>query len=331
MKPHNVKTSHWYAYNTLFFAEHILGHRLYNTLLGGTEKKLFAAIDKYTATAPAGEPFKVLEFQPGEYEYPEPHPYYPAIYRGAAAKWACTQKWNFEFFKEKFGDKEMVLTNNVGLVGKEQAKFETITLREYIDQMRAGSKKYIKFSQMIHENSGLQEDFNGEWLQRFHMTSEFKKLFFMFMGGKGTATPIHTALPPTVFVQVHGSKKWNFWPTSDRIFIGVRPDRRTYYHSHADPYDTTNPEYPLMKYASRREVTIHAGDVLWFPALVWHQVENPTESIGVAYKFFHLPSSFKSSKMLTMLFFLATKPFIFQSALMSKLNKKEYIFNNEQN
>jgi hypothetical protein len=163
------------------------------------------------------------------------------------------------------------------------------------------------------------------------MTSEFKKLFFMFMGGKGTATPIHTALPPTVFVQVYGSKKWNFWPTSDRLFLGVRPDRRTYYHSDADPYNLSNPDFPLLKFASRVEVTIHAGDVLWFPALVWHQVENPTDSIGVAYKFFHLPSSFQSSKILTSLFFFATRPFIIQSALASKINKKEYIFNNEQN
>lgn len=331
MKPHNVKTSHWYAYNFLFATEHFLGHRLYSALFGGTEKKLYEAIDKHVSTAPKGEPFRVLEFKKGEYEFPEPHPYYPAIYRGAATEWACTQKWNFEFFKEKFGDKEMVLTNNVGLVGGEQARFETVKLREYIDQMRAGSKKYIKFSQMIHENSGLQEDFNGEWLQRFHMTSEFKKLFFMFMGGKDTATPIHTALPPTVFVQVYGSKKWNFWPTSDRLFLGVRPDRRTYYYTHADPYKTNEPNFPLMKHASRIEVTINAGDVLWFPALVWHQVENPTESIGVAYKFFHLPSSFQSSKMLSTLFFFATKPFILKSSLLSKIKKQEYIFNNEQN
>lgn len=331
MKPNNVSTSHWWRYNTLFFLEHILGHKLYQNLFSGTEQRLFKAIDKYAASAPVGEPFQVLEFQKGEYDFPQPHPYYPAIYRGAATDWPCTQKWTFDFFKEKFGDKEMVLTNNVGLVGKEQEKFETIKLRDYIDQMRAGSKKYIKFSQMIHENSGLQEDFNGEWLQKFHYSTEFKKLFFLFMGGKGTATPIHTALPPTVFVQIQGSKKWVFYPTSDRLFIGVRPDRRTYFHSHVDPYNLNDPKYPLLKYASKREVTIHAGDVLWFPALVWHQVENPTDSIGVAYKFFHLPSSFKSSKMLTTLFFLATKPFIFQSFFLSKISKKEYIFNNEQN
>ncbi len=198
-----------------FFLEHFLGSKIYKKCFGKREAKLIKEIDEYASKASKGEPFKVLEFKKGEYEFPEPHPYYPAIYRGAALDWDCTKKWDFDFFKEKFGDKEMVLTNNVGLVNKEQSKFEMIKLSDFIDQMKSGSKKYVKFSQMIHENSGLQDDFNGKWLQKFHMTSEFKKLFFMFMGGKGTSTPIHTALPPTVFVQVHGSKKWNFWPTSD--------------------------------------------------------------------------------------------------------------------
>ena len=89
--------------------------------------------------------------------------------------------------------------------------------------------------------------------------------------------------------------------------------------------------YPLLKYVNKQEVTLYPGDVLWFPALVWHQVENASNSIGVAYKFFHLPSSFRSSKMLSTLFFFATRPFIFKSAILSKITKKEYIFNNEQN
>lgn len=330
MRPENVTSLNWFKHNTLFLLEHLVGHSIYQKLFTGIEKNLQKSVAEYASQNPPKEPFRILEFKKGEYDFPNAHPYYPQVFRGAAADWACTKKWDFDFFKKEFGDKEMVLTNNVGLVGKEQEKFETIKLSTYIDQMRAGSKKYIKFSQMIHENSGLQEDFNGEWLQKFHHTSEFKKLFFLFMGGKGTATPIHTALPPTVFVQIYGTKKWSFYPTNDRMFMGVRPDRRTYYYTHADPYNTNDPKFPLLKFAQRQELILNAGDVLWFPALVWHQVENTTDSIGVAYKFFHLPSSFKSSKMLSALFFLATKPFIFQSFFMSKITKKEYIFNNEQ-
>jgi len=330
MRPNNVRKSDWVKYNTLFFMEHMLGHSLYEKLLSGVERRLYKKIDYY-AQRLEPSPFEVREFQPGEYTDPVLDPYNPIIFRGAAKEWACTKKWDFDFFAEKFGDKEVVITNNVGLVGNNQNKFETITLRDYIRELKSGSMKYLKFSQMIHESSDLQEDFNGDWLRKFQRKTEFKKLFFLFMGGKSTMTPIHTALPPTVFVQIYGTKKWVFYPTRDRLFLGVRPDRRTYYFTHADPYNLSDPKFPLLKYANKREIELHPGDVLWFPPLVWHQVENVTDSIGVAYKFFHLPSSFVSSKMLTSLFFLATKPFIIKSALMSKLSKKEYIFNNEQN
>ena len=330
MKPHNVKKAHWWAYNCLFLSEHILGHKLYRMLLGGAEAFLYDAIDKYAATAPKGEPFRVIEYQKGDSQEPFPNPLYPMVFRGAAAEWPCTQKWDFEYFSDKFGDKEVVITNNVGLIGN-QTKFETIKLRDYISELKSGSMKYLKFSQMIHESSNLQDDFNGNWLRNFHKTTEFKKLFFLFMGGKGTTTPIHNGLPPTVFVQIQGAKKWNFYPVGDRLFLGVRPDRRTYFYTPADPNAGPNPEFPLLKYASKQEVTIYPGDVLWFPALLWHQVENTSDSIGVAYKFFHLPSSLASSRMMTSLFFFATKPFLLKSAIMARIIKKEYIFNYEQN
>ena len=331
MKPQNVKTSQWLQYNTLFFLEHFLGHNLYQKLFNDTEKRLWKSIAEYAAITPVTEPFRVIEYTKADNKEPFAHPLYPQIFRGAAVDWDCTKKWDFDFFADKFGDKEVVITNNVGLVGNGQSKFETISLREYISELKSGSLKYLKFSQMIHESSNLQEDFNGNWLQKFHKTTEFKKLFFLFMGGKGTTTPIHTALPPTVFVQIYGIKKWVFYPTNDRLFLGVRPDRRSYYYTHADPAAGPTQEYPLLKYVNKQEVTLYPGDVLWFPALVWHQVENASNSIGVAYKFFHLPSSFRSSKMLSTLFFFATRPFIFKSAILSKITKKEYIFNNEQN
>lgn len=328
MRPENVTTADWLEYNALFFLEHFVGHRNFQRLFGRRERKLWQSVDRHASRRPA-EPFRIIEHE-GESAEPLYHPYQPEVFRGAARDWACTKKWTFDFFAEHFGDKEVVLTNNRGLVGEEQRTYETITLRDYIAQLKAGSKKYLKFSQMIHESSMLQEDFNTEWLLKFHQSHEFKKLFFLFMGGKGTVTPIHTALPPTVFVQVHGTKKWTFYPTSDRLFLGVRPDRRSYYYTDADPAKEGDTSFPLLKHARRQELLLHAGDVVWFPALCWHQVENVTDSIGVAYKFFHIPSALRSSKMLTSLFFLATKPTLFQSAIMARLTKKEYIFNTPQ-
>jgi hypothetical protein len=316
MRPQNVSERDWLEYNALFFAEHFLGHRNYRRLFANRERKLWESIDRYASENPPDEPFRVIEHEAGE--EPLYHPYFPEVFRGVARDWPCVTKWTFDFFADEFGDKKVQLTNNRGLVAKGQnplvkngEAFEEMTLREYIAQLKNGSPKYLKFSQMIHESSLLQEDFNVDWLLKFHRSHEFKKLFFLFIGGKGTATPIHTALPPTVFVQIHGTKKWTFYPCNDRLFLGVRPD-------------------PLLKHAQPREVLVHAGDVVWFPACCWHQVENVTDSIGVAYKFFDVPAALRASKMLTLSFFCATKPTLIKSSIVARLTKREYIFNAPQ-
>ncbi len=338
MRPEQVSRADWLEYNALFFAEHFLGHANYRRLFRSRERRLWESVDRYASSHPPRERFRVIEHPEGSTE-PFYHPYQPEVFRGAARDWPCTKKWTFEFFAQRFGDKEVTLSNNRGLVTKEQnnlvtngsgPQLETIKLGDYIAELKRGSTKYLKFSQMIHESSELQEDFNTDWLLKFHRTRKFKKLFFLFMGGKGTVTPIHTALPPTVFVQIHGTKKWTFYPANDRLFLGVRPDRRSYYFTDANPDDGDDPDFPLLKHAQRQELLLHAGDVLWFPACCWHRVENVSDSIGVAYKFFHVPSALRASRMLTSLFFCATKPTVLRSAVAAKITKREYVFNTPQ-
>jgi hypothetical protein len=339
MRPENVTSADWYQYNALFFAEHFLGHRTFQRLLGRREKQLWQSVDRYAASHVPSERFEIIEHPDGATAQPLYHPYYPEVFRGAAREWPCAKKWTFDFFAEKFGDKEVTLTNNRGLVVKGQndlkkngddEAYDTIRLRDYIAELKAGSRKYLKFSQMIHESSELQADFNTEWLMKFHRSRKLKKLFFLFIGGPSTNTPIHNAAPPTVFVQIQGTKRWTFFPANDRLFLGVRPDRRSYYFTDANPDKTDDPDFPLLKHASGRELLLHAGDVVWFPAYCWHQVENVTESIGVAYKWFHIQSALRASRMLTSLFFCSTNPTLFQSAIMARIRKREYIFQKPQ-
>jgi hypothetical protein len=336
MKPQNVSERDWLEYNALFFAEHWLGHANYRKLFAARERKLWESVDRYATQHPPREPFRVIEHEAGDTQ-PLFHPYFPEVFRGVARDWPCVTKWTFDLFAEQYGDKKVQLTNNRGLVAKGQnplvkngEAFEEMTLREYIAQLKNGSPKYLKFSQMIHESSDLQADFDVDWLRQFRKSHEFKKLFFLFIGGKGTATPIHTALPPTVFVQIQGTKKWTFYPCNDRLFLGVRPDRRSYFFTDANPAEPDERAFPLLKHAQGKEVLVHAGDVVWFPACCWHQVENVSDSIGVAYKFFDVPAALRASKMLTLSFFCATKPTLIKSSLVARLTKREYIFNAPQ-
>ena len=315
MKPNNVKYNHWLTYNALFFIEHFLGENLYKKLLGGTEKKLYDAIDNYISKNPIEDDFKILDYKKGEFPEPLGHPYYPQVFRGAADDWTCSKKWSFDYFSEKYGNEEVILINNEGLVKDTNQAYDVIKLQEYIKRLQNGSKQYLKFSRMVDEKSMLREDFDYDWLKKFRVRFAQNDLFYFFMGGKNTITPIHNGFATTVFVQVTGTKRWIFYNTNNRLFIGARPRRYNYFFSKADPHNLNDPDFPLLKHAKQYEVILNAGDVLYFPSFVWHQVENVTDTIGVAYKFAALPSGFTSSKMLATCFLLSTKPWLIETFL----------------
>jgi hypothetical protein len=328
MKPENITNSQWAKYNTLFVMEHFLGHNAFQKLFCNTERNLMKSIGEYASKHPPGDSFKLIEYKKGEWKEPLYDLSSPRIFRGAASDWPCTKKWSFDFFAEKYGNYDVKLFGNVGVRADNSPSIEKMTMQEYIKLVRTGSKKYLKFEQMIDHDSELQDDFDRKWLKKFEMNGDFGPHFFLFMGGKNSITPIHNEIQPAVFIQMVGEKKWTLYPPSDRVFLGVPSERRSFFYSSANPYNLNDPNYPLLKYSHPIEFTLYPGDVLWFPPHVFHQVENNTESIGVGYKFFHLPSAFATSKLLTILFFLATKPFLIKAILEARRNKSVYMFDN---
>jgi hypothetical protein len=330
MKPAGLSVRLWVHYNVLILLEHLIGKNYYRRCFSTHEQKFFlkvkGSLENLTRNPPSE--FKlVCEYEgvpDGEELY---DPYKVKVFRGAAKEWESVKKWNLDYFAEKHGDQEVTLFANKGLMGKNTVQdFDTIQLRDYITMLRGGSKKYLKFSRLLDETSSLMSDFDHDFLNRFHQPSSFSKLFFFFMGGVNTVTPIHNGFQPTVFVQIEGRKKWIFYPTGDRLFLNVRAERRNYFFSDADIQQKDDPRFPLLEFASPYEIILEPGDVMYFPSLVWHQVENLTDSIGVAYKFVHVPSGWRSSKMMTLLFFLATKPFLPYSIIVSRLKKKDPVF-----
>lgn len=312
MRPSNVTKSSWIKYNILFFIEHILGQKLYNKIFNTIEVNLYKKIDKEVLQNGKLPELKAIELQEGEYTDPFTDPYLPVIFRGAAKNWNATKNWDFDFFAKNYGDVEVTLINNAGLIKDTEQNGNVITFKEYIDLLKQGRKEYLKFSRVLEDKSELINDMDHKWLRKFRTKNARNDLFYFFMGGKGTITPLHDGFAHTVFIQLKGSKKWTFYKTSDRLFVGSRPRGYNYFYSDLDLND---PKHILAKHAQPFEVIINEGDVLFFPSLIWHQVENVTDSIGVAYKFADLSGGWKSSKMLTICMLLAKYPPIFYSLI----------------
>lgn len=248
----------------------------------------------------------------------------PLVFRGAAKDWPAVKNWSLDYFEKKYGDSEVIIMDNVGLTYDE---YEKLPFRDYIRQLRNGSTKYLKFSDFVHDNPELKEDFDLDWLRKLQrLPFSWGEDTRFFMGGQRTKTPLHVGFSSFFFTQVIGQKKWVFYPPNNRMFLDARTERTTYLFSDADPYDSDNPEFPLLKYANRFEVTLNPGDIIWVPSFTWHYVENPGLSVALRYGRASLPLALQGSKMFTMLMFLTTKPTIIEHVMTTIFKKRDSIY-----
>lgn len=329
MKPKELKYSHWLKYNVYFVLEHFLGYKRIKDWFGNNTNQLFKQIDSDIATKRKLEAVAMPELDASvitnNIKKFRAISRGPVLFRGGAKDWAATQKWSLDFFEEAYGDRQILMNDLVGTIDPNNPQeFRWIALKEYIGMLRDGSLEYLKFSPLVQNEKSLQEDLDLKWLRAFESFGSFGKMFYLFIGGKGSITPIHNEFPSVVYIQISGHKKWTIYMPEDRIYLDPRTERRIYFYTNADPLKKENPEYPLFKYARKYEATLGPGDVLWFPPFAWHHVENYDESIGVSYKFANFSSGLRASKMMTILFLMATKPNLLLAFVASRFKKDDY-------
>lgn len=325
MKPPFLKNLHWLKYNILFLAEHIMGPDYFNNP-SSLKKRLSEDIFQDLKNKLPKNEVSTIPITDNKIIH---HPSTHLFYKGLAKSWPAYKKWNLQYFKETYGDKEVMINTTKGIVDPNAPQeAESILLKDYINELEQGSRKYLKLSGLAQNEKSIQEDLDLNWLKRLKSKFSFGETFFMFIGGKETVTPMHNEFPTTVYIQIHGVKRWIIYPPEDRIYLDAITERRPYFFSKFIP-DAENKQHQLGLFARKYEILMEPGDVLIVPPFYWHYVENKTDSIGVAYKFANIKTAFKSSKMLTVLLFLSTRPFLFYSFLANRIKKEDPILSNK--
>lgn len=329
MKPAGVKTMDWYYYNLLFFAEHWMGYKRFIKHFGKQQQKLFSKIDNYLAAAQTPvwqvRQVEIIDRAMDSEEFVKVAYNGPVVFKGVAKNWGAVKNWNLDFFEQNYGDQDIIIMDNVGITYN---KYEKMKFKEYIAELRKGTDKYLKFSDFIHDNRELLDGLDLKWLSRMEQLpfSWGKEDARFFMGDKKSFTPLHVGFSSFLFTNIYGTKKWLLYPPNDRLFLDARSERTSYLFSRADPYEQNQPDFPLLKYATRYEVQLEAGDILWVPSFTWHYVENPTLTIAVRYGKGTMGAALKGSKMFTLLMLLATKPSLLEHFFISLTKKRESIF-----
>ncbi|CDZ97736.1 Uncharacterized conserved protein, contains JmjC domain [Phaffia rhodozyma] len=141
---------------------------------------------------------------------------------------------------------------------------------------------YLAQHDLLAQIPDLKDDAPGTFVDRYLDID--KKEFWrsnIWIGPKGTFTPIHKDPYHNLFCQILGSKTFHLYPPtteSAALYLSPFPQHQT----SSIPVSSSHvpsEEYPLFEGARKREieVVLKKGEVLFLPEGWWHSVEGEGE------------------------------------------------------
>lgn len=215
----------------------------------------------------------------------------PVILERGAVDWPLGS-WSFDGFRRKYGDEMIKLVQRKGvaadheiLTGKEYS--EEIRFGEFLDQVENGGGKYMRFSPLLEKFPQLLDDFNHDFFKTMS-GNRWGLTYQMFMGAKGTFTPLHNAMTGFFFVNVCGVKRWALIPNHYIPVLNPDADGFGYNHSKAEADLSNAEDFPGLDRIDRFELVMQPGDILYLPSWMWHSVKNEAPTIGVRCGFVYI-------------------------------------------
>ena len=303
-------------YNLRFIFEHFLGFKIFQELIKLWDKKIQKKI--YNSIKSTKEiNIKIKEFDSNINPEILREKYIkkgiPFIVRSGAKKWNAFLKWDFTFFKKKYGNHPVILSNHPDLGDYKNLDAGIIksNLKKIIEGINKNSMKYARFNPLLDTYKELQNDLNQDWLDKVRNT-KIKKHHVLFIGNKGTKTNIHTAGTDNLFVQIRGKKKWLIWDQKVHYIINPKVNRAPAKVSNINPNKINNSNL-AFNHLPKCEIILKEGDIIFIPAYLWHYVENLTPSIGIGIRWLSFYNSFRNNPLLANLELFNTSPSIFST------------------
>ena len=203
----------------------------------------------------------------------------PLVIKHLAHHWHAYNKWNWDYFKEIVGDKQVGIYNNVksdAYTPINKADDYT-TFGEYIDMITKGPAGLRIFLFNIFDHAPqLTHDF--EWPDEL-MKGFVKRFPMLFVGGASSITHMHFDIDMShiLHTQFIGRKRVLLFPYEEQYKLYRKPyevlslaDFSHYYQNNGTP---DYKQFPALKLAKGYEVILEHGDTLFMPAGYWHHME----------------------------------------------------------
>jgi hypothetical protein len=218
-----------------------------------------------------------------------------------------TTDWDLPFLNKLYRDKSIPVftskTNDKSVILE--------TFDKYVRELR--NRNQFRYARCIDDvDHTLLNGFSAEKLVGL-MGKQLAKQITLFLNGdygyclflssNHVNTRLHSDMGTSAFLMIHGRKRWYlFPPTQSRYLMPVGHDFNVAFNSKVDIFaKNISKTHPESLVAEGWEVTLEAGDVLFFPAFTWHAVENLDEvNIGLDFALYDIPHALYSNPILAL-------------------------------
>lgn len=200
----------------------------------------------------------------------------PLIIKNLAKQWPAYKKWNWDYFTEVVGDKEVGVYNNIksDAYTPINTADDYMKFGEYLQQVKNGPLELRIFLFNIFQHAPqLVKDFT--WPE--HLMKGFVKNYpMLFVGGEGSVTHMHFDIDMShiMHTQFMGKKRVLLFPFEEQYKLYRKPWEvlsMANFAGYSQQFDYEN--FPAVKLAKGYEVILDHGDTLFMPAGYWHHME----------------------------------------------------------
>lgn len=209
-------------------------------------------------------------------------PQIPVVIENLVDDWPAVAKWNFDYIREKVGDKIVPLYDDRPVDYKDgfNEPHATMKMSEYIDLLQREPTKYrIFLYNVLKEVPELQEDFSFPDIGLRLM----KSLPMLFFGGEDSHTFMHYDIDLANILHFHfqGKKECILFPNGEKKHLYKVPHSLITHES----IDFSNPDFdqwPALKNAKGYKTELEHGNVLYMPEGYWHYMRYITPGFSMS-------------------------------------------------
>ena len=221
----------------------------------------------------------------------------PLMIKNFSKSWPALEKWKKDYLIEKFGHLNIEI--QAGRDSNENYEVESVKHKEnmvfgeFLEGVYSGKETNDYYMVATNENFSKTEmlkltDDLGEFPD-FLDKGMFPNGIFVWLGPKGTITPLHHDTSNIILTQISGTKK---------VYL-ISPDQSHLVYNHIGVFsqvDLENPDYakfPLFRNVIIQEVVLRPGEGLFIPVGWWHFVRSLDVSISLSFTNFIFPNSYE--------------------------------------